>query len=32
VANVALPYMAGNLSATLDESTWVLTSYINSYC
>lgn len=30
VANVALPYMAGNLSATLDESTWVLTSYLVS--
>ncbi len=30
VANVALPYMAGNLSATQDESTWVLTSYLVS--
>jgi len=30
VANVALPYIAGNLSATLDESTWVLTSYLVS--
>jgi len=28
VANVALPYMAGNLSSTLDEATWVLTSYL----
>ena len=30
VANVALPYIAGNLSATQDESTWVLTSYLVS--
>ena len=30
VANVALPHMAGNLSATTDESTWVLTSYLVS--
>lgn len=29
-ANVALPHIAGNLSATLDESTWVLTSYLVS--
>ena len=28
VANVALPYMQGSLSATSDEITWVLTSYI----
>ncbi len=28
VANVALPHIAGGLSATLDESTWVLTSYL----
>jgi DHA2 family multidrug resistance protein len=28
VANVALPHIAGNLSATTDESTWVLTSYL----
>jgi DHA2 family multidrug resistance protein len=28
VANVALPNIAGNLSASLDESTWVLTSYL----
>jgi MFS transporter, DHA2 family, multidrug resistance protein len=28
VANVALPYIAGDLSATTDESTWVLTSYL----
>ncbi len=30
VANVALPHIAGNLSATQDESTWVLTSYLVS--
>jgi DHA2 family multidrug resistance protein len=30
IANVALPYMAGSLSATNDESTWVLTSYLVS--
>ena len=28
VANVALPHIAGDLSATTDESTWVLTSYL----
>jgi len=28
IANVALPYMQGSLSATYDEITWVLTSYI----
>jgi DHA2 family multidrug resistance protein len=28
VANVALPYMQGSLSATSDEINWVLTSYI----
>jgi DHA2 family multidrug resistance protein len=28
VANVALPYMQGSLSATADQITWVLTSYI----
>ncbi|HUY20204.1 MAG TPA: DHA2 family efflux MFS transporter permease subunit [Candidatus Binataceae bacterium] len=28
VANVALPHIAGGLSATVDESTWVLTSYL----
>jgi len=28
VANVALPHIAGNLSASMDESTWVLTSYL----
>lgn len=30
VANVALPHIAGNLSASNDESTWVLTSYLVS--
>jgi DHA2 family multidrug resistance protein len=28
IANVALPYMMGELSATYDQITWVLTSYI----
>src|SRR6202163_3474288 len=27
IANVALPHIAGNLGASNDESTWVLTSY-----
>ncbi len=30
VATVALPHIAGNLAATPDESTWVLTSYLVS--
>ena len=30
IANVALPHIAGNLSAAVDESTWVLTSYLVS--
>jgi DHA2 family multidrug resistance protein len=30
IANVALPYMAGSLGASNDESTWVLTSYLGS--
>src|SRR6201982_1322160 len=30
VANVSLPYIAGNLSASTDEATWVLTSYLVS--
>jgi MFS transporter, DHA2 family, multidrug resistance protein len=30
IANVALPYMQGSLSASLDEITWVLTSYITA--
>jgi DHA2 family multidrug resistance protein len=28
IANVALPHIAGGLSAGMDESTWVLTSYL----
>jgi len=28
VANVSLPHIAGNLAATTEESTWVLTSYL----
>ena len=28
IANVALPYMQGSLSATTDQVTWVLTSYV----
>ena len=30
VANVAVPHIAGNLSASTDEATWVLTSYLVS--
>jgi DHA2 family multidrug resistance protein len=30
VANVALPHIGGNLSATPEEATWVLTSYLVS--
>ncbi len=30
IANVALPYIAGSLGASNDESTWVLTSYLVS--
>jgi DHA2 family multidrug resistance protein len=30
IANVALPHIAGGLSATEDEATWVLTSYLVS--
>jgi len=30
IANVSLPHIAGNLSATTSESTWVLTSYLVS--
>src|SRR5467141_3699816 len=30
IANVALPYMGGNLGASNDQSTWVLTSYLVS--
>jgi DHA2 family multidrug resistance protein len=28
VVNVSLPHIAGSLSSTVDEATWVLTSYI----
>jgi MFS transporter, DHA2 family, multidrug resistance protein len=28
VANVALPHIAGNLSSTVEEATWVLTAYL----
>jgi len=28
VVNVSLPHIAGSLSATVDEATWVLTSYL----
>jgi DHA2 family multidrug resistance protein len=30
IANVSLPHIAGNLSASHEESTWVLTSYLVS--
>ena len=30
IANVALPHIAGSLSASQDEATWVLTSYLVS--
>jgi MFS transporter, DHA2 family, multidrug resistance protein len=30
IANVALPYIGGNLAASNDQSTWVLTSYLVS--
>jgi MFS transporter, DHA2 family, multidrug resistance protein len=30
VVNVSLPHIAGNLSATTDEATWVITSYLVS--
>src|SRR5215471_2433251 len=30
VANVSLNHIAGNLSVSLDEATWVLTSYLVS--
>jgi MFS transporter, DHA2 family, multidrug resistance protein len=30
IANVALPHIAGSISAGIDESTWVLTSYLVS--
>ena len=28
IANIALPHIAGGLSATPEEATWVLTSYL----
>ena len=28
VVNVSLPHIAGSLSATVEEATWVLTSYL----
>ena len=28
IANVALPHMAGGLSTSVDNATWVLTSYL----
>src|SRR4026208_2010002 len=28
VVNVSLPHIAGTLSVTIDEATWVLTSYL----
>src|SRR6202012_936901 len=28
IASVALPHIAGSLSASTDEATWVLTSYL----
>src|SRR5580698_7197953 len=30
IANVALPHIAGSMSATTDQATWVLTSYLVS--
>ncbi|HEY6395114.1 MAG TPA: MFS transporter, partial [Candidatus Binataceae bacterium] len=30
IANVSLPHIAGGLSASVDESTWVLTAYLVS--
>src|SRR6478752_4090846 len=30
IANVALPYMQGSVSASSDQITWVLTSYITA--
>jgi DHA2 family multidrug resistance protein len=30
IANVSLPHIAGGLSAGVDESTWILTSYLVS--
>ena len=30
IANIALPHIAGNLGASTEEGTWVLTSYLVS--
>src|SRR4051794_5214658 len=30
VVNVSIPHISGNLSATVDEGTWVVTSYLVS--
>src|ERR1700689_4419857 len=30
IANIALPHIAGSFGATMNESTWVLTSYLVS--
>ena len=30
IVNVSLPHIAGNMSSTIDQSTWVLTSYLVS--
>ena len=30
VVNVSVPHIAGNLGATVDEGTWVVTSYLVS--
>ena len=30
IANVAIPYIAGNLSVSADEGTWVITSFAAS--
>src|SRR6202040_1779933 len=30
IANVSLPHIAGGLGASVDESTWILTSYLVS--
>src|SRR6201996_217707 len=30
IANVALPHIAGSLGASIDQGTWVLTSYLVS--
>lgn len=30
VVNVSIPHLAGNMGATVEEGTWVLTSYLVS--